>query len=46
MIGLQKEQNGNDDPPQDARDEGMRRCFDEELLQKFIIFLGNVKVET
>ncbi len=45
MIGLQKEQNGNDDPPPDARDEGMRRCFDEELLQKFIIFLGNVKVE-
>jgi HD-GYP domain-containing protein (c-di-GMP phosphodiesterase class II) len=26
------------------RDDGMRRCFDEELLRKFIVFLGNVRL--
>lgn len=29
---------------QDERDIGMRRCFDEELLRKFIIFLGDMKL--
>ena len=34
-----------EDPEQDARDQGMRRCFDEDLLRKFILFLGNVKLD-
>jgi HD-GYP domain-containing protein (c-di-GMP phosphodiesterase class II) len=31
-------------PGQDVRDMGMRRCFDTDLLQKFIVFLGNVQL--
>lgn len=33
------------DPEQDTRDRGMRRCFDEDLLRKFILFLGDVKLD-
>jgi hypothetical protein len=29
----------------DNRDLGMRQCFDENLLRKFIIFLGKVSSE-
>jgi HD-GYP domain-containing protein (c-di-GMP phosphodiesterase class II) len=32
-----------DNPEQDKRDQGMRRCFDEKLLRKFILLLGNIK---
>jgi hypothetical protein len=28
----------------DHRDQGMRHCFDERLLKKFIIFLGNMRL--
>ncbi len=43
MIGEPVNQDdGNGD--QDSRDNGMRRCFDEELLRKFILFLGNVNL--
>jgi response regulator RpfG family c-di-GMP phosphodiesterase len=38
-----KKKGGDADPEQDDRDLGMRRCFDTDLLQKFIVFLGNVK---
>jgi HD-GYP domain-containing protein (c-di-GMP phosphodiesterase class II) len=44
MIGTPEDKEGDDDPPQDERDLGMRRCFDRELLKKFIVFLGNVKL--
>ena len=32
------------DQGQDDRDLGMRQCFDKELLRRFIVFLGNVKL--
>jgi HD-GYP domain-containing protein (c-di-GMP phosphodiesterase class II) len=35
---------GDADLPQDTRDEGMRRCFDDELLRKFVVFLGRVEL--
>ena len=45
MIGTPEDKKGkDDDPEQDNRDRGMRRCFDIDLLQKFIVFLGNVKL--
>lgn len=34
-----------EDPQEDARDQGMRLCFDEDLLRKFILFLGDVKLD-
>ncbi|MHB8770562.1 MAG: HD-GYP domain-containing protein [Syntrophales bacterium] len=45
MIGTPEEEGGKDAPiHQDGRDQGMRRCFDRELLMKFIVFLGDVKL--
>jgi hypothetical protein len=44
MIGTPDGKEGDEDPEQDDRDLGMRRCFDKELLRKFIVFLGNVKL--
>ncbi len=41
MIGTPPAQE-NGDQPKDDRDEGMRRCFDGEILKKFIVFLGRV----
>ncbi len=36
---------GNDDEEiQDARDQGMKYCFDVEFLRKFIVFLGSVNL--
>jgi hypothetical protein len=44
MIGTPEDKKGKDgDPEQDDRDLGMKQCFDIDLLQKFIVFLGNVK---
>ncbi len=40
MTGTPPEGNG----AAPDRDQGMRRCFDDELLRKFIVFLGNVKL--
>ena len=39
--GRQKERA---DLGQDVRDQGMRQCFDEDLLGKFIVFLGHMKL--
>lgn len=36
MVGTPAEENKDD------RDQGMKRCFDEKLLRKFILFLGKV----
>ena len=44
MVGAPEDKKKGVDATQDVRDQGMRRCFDEELLRKFIIFLGNMKL--
>jgi HD-GYP domain-containing protein (c-di-GMP phosphodiesterase class II) len=44
MVGESEDKKGGADAGQDIRDQGMRRCFDEELLRKFIVFLGNMKL--
>jgi len=44
MIGTPPREQKDPDSVEDDRDQGMRGCFDEELLQKFITFLGNVKL--
>jgi HD-GYP domain-containing protein (c-di-GMP phosphodiesterase class II) len=31
-------------PGPEDRDQGMRKCFDEELLRKFIVFLGHARL--
>jgi HD-GYP domain-containing protein (c-di-GMP phosphodiesterase class II) len=43
MIGT-PDAGGADGSEPDDRDQGMKQCFDEELLRKFILFLGNVKL--
>ncbi|MDD3845892.1 MAG: HD domain-containing protein [Syntrophorhabdaceae bacterium] len=46
MVGTPGESNtSSDNPVQDARDQGMMKCFDEKLLRKFIVFLGKVSSE-
>ena len=45
MCGKPVVNGGTDDPEQDARDQGMMLCFDEDLLRKFIVFLGEVKLD-
>lgn len=45
MIGTPSHPEDNAEPAQDLRDRGMGRCFDHELLGKFIIFIGNVKLD-
>jgi HD-GYP domain-containing protein (c-di-GMP phosphodiesterase class II) len=44
MIGAPDERDKAEDPEHDNRDLGMITCFDKELLRKFILFLGNVKL--
>jgi hypothetical protein len=44
MVGTAEEKKGRADAGLDDRDRGMRQCFDEELLGKFIVFLGNMKL--
>lgn len=43
MIGTPETEKSDGSEPDD-RDQGMRRCFDEELLRKFILFLGNANL--
>ena len=43
MVGLPPEKSDGNGKMQDERDRGMRRCFDEELLKKFILFLGDME---
>jgi len=46
MVGTPPENYTTEDSSeQDNRDLGMRQCFDENLLRKFIIFLGKVSSE-
>ncbi len=44
MIGTPAKEEGEEEHEHDKRDQGMRRCFDQELLRKFIVFLGEVKL--
>jgi HD-GYP domain-containing protein (c-di-GMP phosphodiesterase class II) len=45
MIGTpEDDKRKDDDPEQEDRDRGMSRCFDKDLLKKFLVFLGNVKL--
>ncbi len=44
MIGTPVTSDADDGSAQNDRDQGMRQCFDDELLRKFIVFLGNVKL--
>ena len=44
MVGTPEEKKDGEPSEQDERDRGMRQCFDEELLKKFIVFLGNMKL--
>lgn len=46
MIGQPALKEGEDPSGQDERDQGMKRCFDEGLLRKFIVFLGNVNLNS
>ena len=43
MVGTPDTEKVDDSEPDD-RDRGMRRCFDEDLLRRFILFLGNAKL--
>jgi hypothetical protein len=45
MVGTPEEKNNGGSPGQDDRDRGMRQCFDQELLRKFILFLGNMRLK-
>jgi len=46
MIGIPPEKIKNEEGQDDAnRDQGMRQCFDEKLLRKFILFLGKMTSE-
>ncbi len=44
MVGTPPDKaEGDEDSGSDSRDLGMRRCFDDDLLRRFILFLGNLK---
>lgn len=45
MIGTPPREQADPDSTGNNRDQGMRGCFDEELLKKFIVFLGKVKLD-
>jgi HD-GYP domain-containing protein (c-di-GMP phosphodiesterase class II) len=45
MIGTPGDRGNGEDPVKDSRDLGMRRCFDVDLLQRFIVFLGNAQLK-
>ncbi len=44
MIGTPEESGKDADLGLTGRDQGMRPCFDRDLLKKFIVFLGDVKL--
>ncbi|MCJ7833143.1 MAG: HD domain-containing protein, partial [Deltaproteobacteria bacterium] len=45
MIGTPDNKRKDAVSAQDIRDQGMIRCFDEDLLRKFILFLGKAKLD-
>ena len=44
MIGMTEKDRENPGSDQDERDLSLNRCFDRELLRKFIVFIGNVQL--
>jgi HD-GYP domain-containing protein (c-di-GMP phosphodiesterase class II) len=44
MVGQPKKGAEDGDAVKDDRDQGMKRCFDGELLRKFIVFLGKMSL--
>ncbi len=44
MVGIPLDDKPGVSPKRENRDLGMRRCFDEELLRKFITFLGHARL--
>jgi HD-GYP domain-containing protein (c-di-GMP phosphodiesterase class II) len=44
MIGSSTGQDGDMFTGRDDRDQGMKDCFDHDLLRRFIVFLGNVRL--
>ncbi|HAJ26070.1 MAG TPA: hypothetical protein DCG53_02290 [Syntrophus sp. (in: bacteria)] len=44
MIGKPKAGGEEGDADHNDRDQGMKGCFDEELLRKFILFLGKMSL--
>jgi hypothetical protein len=44
MVGTPKGGGKDGDAVDDDRDQGMKRCFDEALLRKFIVFLGKMSL--
>lgn len=44
MVGTPEDKEKGEDPEQNDRDRGMQQCFDKDLLKRFILFLGNVKL--
>jgi hypothetical protein len=44
MIGSPPREQREPSAEENDRDQGMKGCFDEELLKKFIAFLGNAKL--
>lgn len=44
MIAMPEEDGEKYDSETNERDKNMGRCFDRELLRKFIVFIGKVKI--
>ncbi|MEW6186840.1 MAG: HD domain-containing phosphohydrolase, partial [Thermodesulfobacteriota bacterium] len=45
MIGTPPQKKKSSESVKDVRDLGMSHCFDEDLLRKFILFLGRTKLD-
>ena len=45
MIGTPPVKKSGDDSKANDRDKGMMHCFDEDVLRKFILFLGKMKLD-
>ena len=45
MIGNPAHKSGESDPDTEDRDRGMIPCFDDDLLRKFIVFMGKMKLK-
>ena len=44
MVGMPPDKKTGEGRGYADRDQGMRHCFDEEILGKFIVFLGSMKL--
>ena len=44
MVGTPPEKKNGSPSERDDRDQGMRACFDEDILKRFILFLGQARL--